>query len=112
MNREEYIARLVKLAGMKWHLNATELEELRLALEMIPDRCVQYVPETVQPIVVPPITPPRSPWPNPWDSSPVMYGVQPPNIIYGCRCTSITNKQYIKPEDQNKQQGPYQTAEQ
>ena len=76
MNRKDYIERLVKLATLKWHLNETDIEELRLVLEMMPDRPILDIPsptliETEQGKVVdmrPPVV--------------VMYGVGMPQQWY------------------------------
>lgn len=69
MNRDEFIEMLVKLARIRFDLPTTELEELKILLQMIPDR------ETVT-LTTPSPAPytPINPWPKPFDNFPVAYG--------------------------------------
>jgi hypothetical protein len=68
MTRTEYIETIIKIFRAKYKPSEVELEEVKLALEMMPDREVLFMPK--QPFF------PTDP-PNPYERPvTVMYGVQ------------------------------------
>ena len=83
MTRTEYIEKLVRFAKMKWKLTDLEEEEIRLALEMIPDRNGEFIPQLpINPTINPepkfPTTAPRNPFPP----TVTMYGCPTPWELY------------------------------
>jgi len=83
MNREDYIEKLIKLAYKKWGLTKVEEEEMRLLLDMIPDRPLLNL-EGVK-------FPTPSPWPDPNSPVVVMYGCGIPFASYGSK-SELDNK--------------------
>lgn len=63
MTRAEYIETIIKIFRAKYKPSEVELEEVKLALEMMPDREVLLFPQ--QPVT-----------PKPWE--------QPTVVMYGC----------------------------
>lgn len=72
MTRAEYIETIIKIFRAKYKPSEVELEEVKLALEMMPDREVLLMPK--QPFFP---TDPSNPYERPVM---VMYGVQVPSI--------------------------------
>ena len=82
MTRAEYIETIIKIFRAKYKPSDVELEEVKLALEMMPDREVLLMPK--QPFFP---TDPQNPYERPVM---VMYGVQMPETTWYDSNSTVT----------------------
>ena len=78
MTREQYIERLIAIYKLRYKPSQEEIEEFKLLMEMMPNN-IESIGVPYEPMN-----------PRPWDNTPVMYGVQVPDIIYDFEQTTHT----------------------